>query len=112
MSEQTFSSWHRAPDAFSASSALVQIKWTGGLIDYPTGKSAMIWYGVVSPCSPATISALLRRLEPCIPSPELVWRWYSGEDQRDQLVALNARFEARFGGPLLGASLESKAPQR
>ena len=85
---------------------VVQIKWADGLLDYPDGKSGMLWYGVIAPWSGDDLTMLIERLEPIPPTPNLVWRWCEVEEPTLLCVQLLARFERRFGRAPFGMTLE------
>ncbi len=75
--------------------AIVQVKVLGRLLDYPTGKSAMVWYGRDAGFDP-------RSLQAWSPSDTLVARWLVVDDADAALSPLLARFIARFGrAPIL-----------
>ena len=77
----------------------MQVKVLGELVNYPRGKSAMVWYGVVRCCTSSAMSGVLDEVATQFPNRELVWRHLvvaEAEARHDELVA---RFRARFGAP-------------
>lgn len=103
-----FSSWYalteesleaNAPDEPAA----IQVRRTGGLVDYPSGKSAMVFYGLAD-----DVAARLAELfddELAAPGTRgfgsLQFRYYIGDDPRGYIEKVLHRFVQRFGRPPL-----------
>ena len=100
-----FSPWSDGPEDAPGGTLVVQVKVLGGLLDYPRGKSAMVWYGVVEDCTPAAVAEALARVAAALPGRPLVWRRLEVERPGVHVAELLARFEARFGGAPWGQGL-------
>ena len=90
-------------DAAPGGTAIVQIKIVGDLLDYPRGKSAMVWYGVVIGCEPFALEGVVEAVQRDHPERDLVWRYARSDDAEGQLKQLLTRFRARFGARPGGA---------
>ena len=98
-----FGRWHRLDQAAAAAPpgpGVFQLKIARGLIDYPTGKSAMIRYGAARDL-PAAVGEIAR----ANPGREWMCRFSEEMSAReaadpDAIVAeLEAAFRRRFGAP-------------
>jgi hypothetical protein len=96
---ERFSRWSEHPDEAPGGAAVVQVKVLGELLDYPSGKSAMVWYGVLADCTAAELRVVLDQLSETFASRSLVWRHLVAERPEARLGELLARFEDRFGAP-------------
>ncbi len=76
--------------------AFVQVKVLGTLIDYPTGRSAMLWYGA-GPSAHALVATGLEASRPIAGALPLRWRYLSDDHAERALDALAERFVRRFG---------------
>jgi hypothetical protein len=94
---ERFSPWFASALEAPGGTAFVQVKVVGRLVEYPLGKSAMVWYGVISSCSPDALTRVLSELSTLLPDRELVWRYLSSSTCEARHEALSARFRARFG---------------
>ena len=98
-----FGRWHRLEHAAAEAPAgpgVFQIKVAQGLIDYPTGKSAMIRYGAARDLRAAVVE--LARAHPgrdwmCRFSEEMSAR--EAADPDAIVAELEAAFRRRFGAP-------------
>jgi hypothetical protein len=98
-----FGRWHRLDEAAAAAPAapgVFQLKIAAGLIDYPTGKSAMIHYGAARDLR--QVVAELARVNPgrewmCRFSEEMSAR--EAADPDAIVAELVATFRRRFGAP-------------
>ena len=82
--------------------AAVQVRREQGLIDYGTGKSAMVWYGYFSENSKGRLRDVFRdemERSGARGQGPLVFRFYSGDDTRDSMVKRARQFAHSFGGP-------------
>jgi hypothetical protein len=98
-----FGRWHRLEEAAAAAPpgpGIYQVKIASGLLDYPTGKSAMIRYGAARDL-PAAVAELAR----AHPGRDWLCRFSEEMSAReaadpDAIVAeLIAQFRRRFGAP-------------
>lgn len=105
-----FTNWQRltqesveqhAPDGPAA----LQVKRVGGLVDYPSGKSAMLWYGYASENAGATLT---EHFEDELRQPgtrgygTLRFRYIPGGQQaRETLMKVWHKFVSKFGRPPL-----------
>lgn len=94
---ERFSRWSEHPDEAPGGAAVVQVKVLGDLLDYPRGKSAMIWYGVLADCTAAELREVLDQLSETFASRSLVWRHLAADRPEVHLGELLTRFEERFG---------------
>ncbi|MDP6946757.1 MAG: hypothetical protein QF464_21585 [Myxococcota bacterium] len=94
-----FTPWSDDVSAAPGGAAMVQVKALGTLFDYPTGKSAMVWYGVVAPCTAERLEHVMGALRSSRPELVLVWRYRLAASPDALLAALLQRFESRFGAP-------------
>ncbi len=99
-SERRFCRWSAMDDTPAEGApklpVVVQIKIAHGLLQYPNGKSAMVWYGGGQGCTEAL--ALARRaVGTRYALDELRWRWRPAEAVSRDLAVLLARFDRRFG---------------
>lgn len=92
------SPWQDPPAPKPLVSGVVQIKLLGQLVDYPAGKSAMVWYGA-GPSIAATATAGLEQSRRALdPDVRLQWRYAAVDSPQQPLRALVRRFVDRFGG--------------
>ena len=96
-----FGRWYALADARDlapAAEGMLQLRLASGLLDYPRGKSAMVWYGH-APDVRAAALALAERFA----GRDLVCRHLIEIDGATDLAAfcakLQAEFERRFGAP-------------
>jgi len=98
-----FGRWHRLDQAAAEAPrgpGVFQVKVASGLIDYPTGKSAMIRYGAAS-----DLQAAAAELARAHPGRDWMCRFSEAMSAReaadpDAIVAeLTAAFRRRFGAP-------------
>ena len=98
-----FGRWHRldqAADQAPSGPGVFQLKIASGLIDYPTGKSAMIRYGAAR-----DLRAAVAEIARSHPGREWMCRFSEEMSAReaadpDGIVAeLEAAFRRRFGAP-------------
>ncbi|MDP6943847.1 MAG: hypothetical protein QF464_06815 [Myxococcota bacterium] len=84
-------------DAAPGGTSVIQIKVLDELLDYPRGKSAMVWYGVIFECTPVALRGVLEEVAGDFGGRRLVWRHQVSEEPEALLDGLLARFKARFG---------------
>jgi len=77
---------------------ILQFKLLGRLLDYPNGKSAMVYYGTGNTCR-ELLEAVLPQLQERFADQELVWRYKLQAQPAPGCQILIQRFEKRFGGP-------------
>lgn len=100
-----FSSWHpldresieaAAPEAPAA----IQVRITGGLLDYPEGQSAMVCYLYATESAREAMREFFAE-ELADPGSagfdELEFRTFAGRDARDWMTKLMFKFESKFG---------------
>ena len=80
------------PDAPAA----LQFRRAHGLVPYPTGKSAMVYYAYAATSARDAVTAFAARDDVGAHAPVLV-RWIQGERARGVLEELYEGFIARFG---------------
>lgn len=103
---QQFSTWFdltessveaNAPDGPAA----LQVRRASGLVEYPTGKSAMVWYGFAR----TNARSVLRKVFAEEPhntgeeQPRHEFRFIEGDEARGTLEKVWAKFQRRFGSP-------------
>ncbi len=105
------SRWHLPADAACAPDApgVVQIKTTSGLVDYPTGKSAMVRYGAGASVAAVVARGLADSTREG-DSDALRWRYVTCADPDGVLSTLCDRFERRFGARLPTITLPVVGP--
>jgi hypothetical protein len=95
-----FSRWIPAAslpsDDQSEQSWVVQVKVVEGLLKYPDGRSAMIWYGA-SNDGGQLIRQILPKLSAAVEDKPLAWRYSLSKTPHDQCKRLLERFSNRFG---------------
>ena len=94
-----FGPWYPLADAglhAPAAEAVVQLRLATGLIDYPRGKSAMVWYGHAPDARAAALALAI-----AYAGKDLVCRHLIEIDEATDLVAfcakLTGEFVRRFG---------------
>lgn len=79
--------------------AALQVRRAQGLVDYPTGKSAMVWYGYASTNARDVLNSVLAGAL-ANGEEQHEFRWIEGSDQaRETLEVVWAKFQRRFGSP-------------
>lgn len=103
MDPTRFSRWRPLAERgdMPALPAVIQIKAAGELLQYDSGRSAMLWYGAGDD-GVSVIEGACGELERRWPALELVWRFRPSSAPAHDLTALIGRFERRFGAPPLG----------
>ncbi|MEZ4268767.1 MAG: VF530 family protein [Myxococcota bacterium] len=93
----TWSSFETTPP--EGSPGVVQLKCEGKLLQYPQGRSAMLWYGAGADLAALTRQGAERASD--YPAEQLRWRVLKLPlaDAEATLADLMARFIARFGAP-------------
>src|SRR5688572_14264598 len=89
-----FGPWLRPADVAESvpdSPAVVQVRVRDGLVDYPAGRSAMVWYGAGA--AHAVAAALARRRD----AGDLLVRFRPSPEPGPEADDLLARFRSRFG---------------
>ena len=109
MNSRRFSRWSAEPSTVTAEAALVQVKVVEGLLTYPKGRSAMVYYGVLAPCSAPRVAALLTRLAADFQGQQLVWRFLASGSVEGELEQLLQRFVTRFGAAPKAMTLQISA---
>lgn len=102
MTEIRFGRWvplEEASASAPAGAGVYQVKVASGLVDYPTGKSAMIHYGAA-----ADVGGAVAALAAAHPGRAWMCRFAEGLGARDgevdgMLRDLMTRFRRRFGAP-------------
>lgn len=101
-----FSSWYElTEDGLEANApegkAAVQVRRADGLVDYPSGKSAMVWYGLVDDVAGVLREQFADELqEPgACGYGALEFRYYTGDESRQWIEKVSKRFVQRFGSP-------------
>lgn len=82
--------------------AAVQIRRASGLVRYPTGRSAMVYYLFAERDMQASLATLFadELTEPGARGQGPLWyRYLAGEGAHAQLVSLFEHFQFRFGAP-------------
>ena len=92
-----FSPWQDELNAAPGGGAIVQVKVADRLLTYPTGKSAMVWYGALSDCTPQALAPVLASLRTAYVDDRLRWRCAVDSAPERVLERIRARFAARFG---------------
>ena len=110
LNSQRFSRWSSEPSEVSGAAVIVQVKVNDRLLSYPQGKSAMVWYGVLAPCTASRVEMLLEELADIMSGEQLVWRFLVSESAESDLQQLLWRFEKRFGSApeRMGRSLSAR----
>jgi hypothetical protein len=89
-------------DNAPAAAAAVQLRRAEGVLSYPAGKSAMVFYFYAADDAAAALKRLFADEidEPgCRGLGEVWFRFLSGPRAREELEALYHEFETRFGTP-------------
>jgi len=82
-----------APDA----AGVVQVKVQGTLLDYPQGKSAMVWYGAGPSMAAVARQGLAAADRALGTGTILLWRCVAVPEPMAHFQTLYARFADRFG---------------
>ena len=99
MTQIEFSPWfdvgQLSLDGLPRRSFVHQIKTASRLVDYPSGRSAMLFYGagLTADAFPRVIQSVLEEF----PQDELRIRFRPVQDVSQEVVRLLTRFEKRFG---------------
>ena len=94
-----FSAW-MALDQDTSVTGLVQLKVLDKLVSYPTGKSAMIWYG--TNLDQQAFERAMAQGQAQFPKHTLLWRTLPQTTPQPRLLQLLHTFHRRFGAyPLL-----------
>ncbi len=97
MESPRFTGWFTESAEAPGAPALVQVKVMGALLSYPQGRSAMVWYGAIMPCTEDALERVLAPLRIAHPDHTLGWRYIVTASPEPELNRLLARFQARFG---------------
>jgi hypothetical protein len=107
MDDEAFSAWIDLEDptalaGLPSAAGLIQVRVAQGLVRYPSGRSAMIWYGAGPDLRAGVLAAAPRIVasarEAGIEGPLWV-RTRKVADPAEPLARLIQRFAARFGTP-------------
>ena len=86
-----------------AGPAALQVRQARGLLEYPTGKSAMVWYGYAEESARGLLAEEFAEelREPGVGEhgPQQFRFMEGGEQSREALEIVWKRFEKRFGSP-------------
>ena len=101
-----FSSWYELTDEnleanAPGQKAAIQVRRADGLVDYPSGKSAMVWYGIADDVAGVLRDQFADELDqPGIRGcGTLEFRYYAGPRPRERIEKVAKRFVQRFGSP-------------
>lgn len=100
-----FSSWYPLTDEGIAEHApkgpaAIQVRRADGLVDYPSGKSAMVWYGYLEEVEETLREVFADEIDE--PGARghgpLQFRYMTGEGALEDLEKVADKFARRFGG--------------
>jgi len=99
MTQIEFSPWfdvgQLSLDGLPRRSFVYQIKTASRLVDYPSGRSAMLFYG--AELGDDALPGAIQSVQENFPQDELRFRFRPVQDASQEVARLMTRFEKRFG---------------